>query len=371
VSPLPLHAFVYSNGVMRDLGTLGGENSYAFSLNAHGDVVGCSQEPSDVDPQAVIYTADGGLIDLDTLSGGWLSSQAFGINDAIQVVGQSHMFYPGVPGDRWHPFLWHDINGNKTNDGGEMINLGTLGGHYGIALDINEQGTVVGSADITNSPVRIEHAFLVHPENGKWLQDTNYDQRNDFMTDIGSLGGSTISAYSINEQEVVVGAATDSNEVQHAFMWQSGSMTSLNDMAGTSQGWELRNARSVNKYQEIVGYGFVEGMARAYLLSFPFRIFGIEPMGTYTTNLYLSISNQVETQILFQVSGHTLDWSTCRIEDDSNFVYTVECYYPTGQSGWVTVSPTDDWPSSTTSWTNSGVTNKQMELFRIRADPGP
>jgi probable HAF family extracellular repeat protein len=34
------HAFVWQNGIMTDLGTLGGSESYAYSINDSGQVVG-------------------------------------------------------------------------------------------------------------------------------------------------------------------------------------------------------------------------------------------------------------------------------------------------------------------------------------------
>ena len=35
-----MHAFLYSNGKMTDLGTLGGACSYGYGINASGEVVG-------------------------------------------------------------------------------------------------------------------------------------------------------------------------------------------------------------------------------------------------------------------------------------------------------------------------------------------
>ncbi len=38
----PHHAFLWENGVMTDLGTLGGRASYALALNERGHIVGYS-----------------------------------------------------------------------------------------------------------------------------------------------------------------------------------------------------------------------------------------------------------------------------------------------------------------------------------------
>ena len=85
------HAFVYSAGVMSDLGTLGGTYSEGRGINLQGQVVGRS-ESSVLDfaaTHAFIY-ADGAIQDLNALVesglGGATLSEAVGINDTGQIV---------------------------------------------------------------------------------------------------------------------------------------------------------------------------------------------------------------------------------------------------------------------------------------------
>jgi probable HAF family extracellular repeat protein len=67
---------------MRDLGTLGGTQSYGFGINDHGDVVGVS-ETADGEWHAFLWR-DGRMYDLD---GGAGHSGAAIINDRGQILG--------------------------------------------------------------------------------------------------------------------------------------------------------------------------------------------------------------------------------------------------------------------------------------------
>src|SRR4051794_21425494 len=124
------HAFVYSNGALTDLGTIGGDWSDAFQINASGQITGYGPI-ADQSQRGYLFT-NGAMNALPTLGGGF--SDAYAINDLGQVVGAS-----GTADGDTHPFLF-------SND--TMTDLGTLGSHgpafWNTALGINHAGVVVG-----------------------------------------------------------------------------------------------------------------------------------------------------------------------------------------------------------------------------------
>jgi probable HAF family extracellular repeat protein len=79
-------AFVWDNGTITLLGTLGGTESFATSINNHGQIVGYSRIAGDQANHAFLWER-GVMTDLGTLDGSW--SQAFGINDHGDIVGLS------------------------------------------------------------------------------------------------------------------------------------------------------------------------------------------------------------------------------------------------------------------------------------------
>jgi probable HAF family extracellular repeat protein len=83
------HAFLYSNGTMQDLGTLGGPNSYGYGISASGQVTGNSYT-KDRAIHAFLCT-NGHMIDLNSrISSGdaALYTLTYGqaINDKVQVM---------------------------------------------------------------------------------------------------------------------------------------------------------------------------------------------------------------------------------------------------------------------------------------------
>ena len=120
-----IHSFLWRDGAMRDVGTLGGPDTFpGFAHHLTGVVVGASFTNSTPNPTTGIPTLhpflwkDGHMRDLGTLGGTLCCQEAVVANSRGQVASDSTL-----AGDlQSHPFLW---------DKGELTDLGTLGGDNG------------------------------------------------------------------------------------------------------------------------------------------------------------------------------------------------------------------------------------------------
>ena len=157
------HAFLYTNGVMADIGTLGGGFSYAWAINDSRVVVGEANLAGDNTTHAFRW-ANGSMQDLGLLPGTGEYSVATDINNKGQIVGFSEI--SSGFGSTRHAFLW------QSN---VMTDIGTLPGHFGSeAWSIDEDGNIFGAswADIGLGGSGPYEAFIY---------------RNGVMTNVASL----------------------------------------------------------------------------------------------------------------------------------------------------------------------------------------
>jgi probable HAF family extracellular repeat protein len=128
------HAFVWERGTMKDLRTLGGRSSVAFWLNNQGEAVGGATTPNDEQFHAVFWKR-GVISDLGTLDGD-CNSQAIAINSKGQIVGQSF----SCDGSVVRAVLWEN---------GSIFDLNSLVPENSSlqlfeAFNINDRGEIVG-----------------------------------------------------------------------------------------------------------------------------------------------------------------------------------------------------------------------------------
>ena len=129
---------------MIDIGDLGGGSAVAYAINDVGQVVG-SAVTSDGSNHPFLYS-NGAMTDLGTLgspdgNAWWNSAQ--GINNAGVVTGTSYDAQGNFFG-----FVWSN---------GKMTKMGTLGGSWSQAYAINNKGQVVGLAYTKSG---LAHGFI-------------------------------------------------------------------------------------------------------------------------------------------------------------------------------------------------------------------
>lgn len=174
-----LHAFVWSNGTLVDLGTLGGTWSSANGINGAGQVAGTSLTHTGAF-NAFFSSGPGTLLDLGTLGGA--SSYGMAINASGEIVGSAQTSQGFT-----NAFLWK---------GGALQDLGTLGGSQSYAYGVNNAGAIVGSSWMTGNLVM--HGFV---EAGGVMIDLNQ------LLPVNS-GWTIDGAYGINDSGDIVGTGT-------------------------------------------------------------------------------------------------------------------------------------------------------------------
>jgi probable HAF family extracellular repeat protein len=312
--PTQTNAFLYSNGVMKDIGKLSGSKlSVGMAINKQNKVVGTSFFGSNIN-RAFLYQ-NGIMSDLglpDSMEGVAVnnSNQILGVSslnvgsykNSYLISGGTNIFLGAVEakainnlgyivgntnhtGFISHDGIFWDINKNFTNINPTGIVVSDI-------TDINDKGQMSATGTISGSSTT--HALLINPVTAAYIKtflntsefifpsgidgsgritgftgsgDPNenaisYILENGTFTDIGSLGGDATHARAINGGRVVGSSKTLSGEI-HAFLYSRGQMKDLGTLGGN-----LSEANDINSLGQIVGYStLANGQTNAFLYS--------------------------------------------------------------------------------------------------------
>ena len=250
-------AFIWENGVMRDLLALGGPDSFPQYINDRGQVAGVSYISDIADSNTGVPQIDpflwenGKMKDLGNFGGANSGPFINGLNNYGEVTGTMLL----ADNITQRGFLW---------DGEKLMDLGSLAGSFTAANGLNDAGEVIGSSGLDGG--NTFHAFL-------W--------KNGVMTDLGTVDGDPCSdARSINSSGQVAGEsqASDGNggcvfQFTHAVLWENGGPgVDLNTLIPPGSSMQLTGAFWINDRGEITGRGLppdcdnIDACGRAFLL---------------------------------------------------------------------------------------------------------
>lgn len=231
------HPFRWQAGVFKDLGGLGGLDSWPHSVGAQGTIIGSSLR-ADGQLRAV-YWNDTGAVDLGSLGATWSGcSQAYGSNADGLIVGESCL--SGYP---WgtHAVRWRSP--------GVIDDYGTLGGTYGRAYAINDAGLIAGASSISNGDTH--PIFIV---DGK-------------MIDAGVLTGTNSGELTaMNGAGIAVGSCWSSSVgIQRPVVATRNRMLDLNaQVDGTP--YTIVTIGGIDEAGDIAATGNYQGQLRALIL---------------------------------------------------------------------------------------------------------
>ena len=216
------HGFLWRQGAITDLGTLGGANSAASFINDRGLIAGSAQT-AETDPLGEFW--------------GQLFSCPNGPGPNFACQGFENLV---------RPYIWRN---------GVMRPLPTRGGNNGQAYDVNNLGQVVGYAENSTVDPSCASPQILDIEAVIWGPDA------DEIRELPPFPGDAIAAaIAINDEGQVVGLSGTCGFPSvflgvHAVLWQNGSAIDL----GSFGGLHNNAAFSINNRKQVAGQSDLAG----------------------------------------------------------------------------------------------------------------
>lgn len=302
-----------------DLGTLGGDESVACSINDSGQIVGGSGHACLFDP-----TGGGANIDLGSLGGS--HSHAWSINNNGQIVG-----YAFTGSGDYRACLFDATGGGANTD------LGTLGGHKSGAFSINDSGQIVGQAETPYPWWSDSYACIFDPtgdENNILIGTPDW-------IPLGYL--SEAAAYSINDSGQIVGQQVSPiSDLQVACLFYPENVWPLFLDDNPS------SALFINNNAQIVGYSGIFGLYYQACLFDPTGGGANTDLGTLGGVSSLAWSINDSGQIVGRADNGSGDMHACLFDPtgggdnidlntliDPSLSWTLQRAYSVNSDGWI------------------------------------
>ena len=229
------HPFLWRNGTLKDLGTLGGPNASVGGMNDQGDVTVGGSDTGTPDPLGEDYCGfgthqtclsyvwhEGKRTLIPTLGGNnndvnTINNHGLVLAFAETTIHDPSCIAPQVLG--YEAFTWEPATG-------KIHRLPPLkGDSVSVAFDMNDRGDAAGYSGVCGNGGG--NIFGLQPADATlW--------RHGKPIYLGSLGGTVVNtAFGVNNRGQVAGiSALHGNKTAHAFVWQNGTMTDLGTLPG-------------------------------------------------------------------------------------------------------------------------------------------
>ena len=267
-------AFVWTQGVVTVLPTLGGSKTVATAINASGQVIGSSTDANG--RRHAVTWINGVLRQLPRLTSKGFASVS-GINASGRMVGTA-----SAADGRSHAVVWRN---------GKIIDLNpAIGAYESYATAINRKGQIVGNAILepTHEGPDTYTAFLYEAGVVQFLPDLGLGEYmyassiNDLgqiagegraaskalrawlwsegvLRDLGSFDGSASWATGINNEGQVVGTSYSGRGLR-AFIWKDGLRTNLGVLPGDGES----EGYAINNKGQVIGISIPDSYIEAY-----------------------------------------------------------------------------------------------------------
>jgi probable HAF family extracellular repeat protein len=254
------YAFLWQDGKMIPLRTLGGAYSHACGINDRGDIVGDADTRDSLRP--VLWPA-GKLDEPQVLAP--RTGFALAINEKGEIAGVLNglALWNGREAREFPPPEGRLVRVNRITQRGEVVGftsvegpfgtdwdqrayryrtgrmeeLPTLGGKNSHCADINEAGLMVGWSSTAADE---RHACL-------WKER--------MVHDLSSLKGRASEAAGINAKGEIVGSTDKASGGWAACLWRNGKAVELQTLVEHGSDWDLCFAKRINDRGQILALG--------------------------------------------------------------------------------------------------------------------